>query len=250
MLDMNRLQIELDRLYGLGANATEGSASGIAPGDRDRGIRALVLEVALPAGWAQLSTVWNGVQLDLELPAPAIALSGNDALQLWFSLASPMSSSAGDRFLQGLRARYLSDVASTRVRLITRTAELPVAPPVELGPERWSAFVAADLVSIFADTPWLDIPPTDDGQATILRALEPTRQAAFEAALGQLEAIEDPAPREPAASKPPESAATRTSEQADTDPARFLLRVMNDETAPLALRVDAAKALLAHSSRT
>jgi hypothetical protein len=247
MLDMNRLQLELDRLYGLGANATDGAAAGDGQSNRQRGIRVLVLELARPTGWEQLSSVWKGVQSDLELPAPAIAVSGADGLQVWFSLASPISPSSAERFLHGLRARYLSGVGSTHVRLITDTAELPAAPPVEIGADRWSAFVTPDLASVFADTPWLDIAPTEEGQAAILRALKPIRPAAFDAALDQLGAIAGDAPREAPASRPPDAAAARTCEPADTDPARFLTRVMNDETAPLAVRVDAAKALLGHA---
>jgi hypothetical protein len=251
MLGMNRLQIELDRLYGRhpNANAADRIAAGVGHADGQRGIRALVLELAVPAGWAQLSAVWRGVQSDLDLPAPAIAVSGADGLQLWFSLASPISASVGALFLQGLRAQYLSDVGSTHVRLLTGTAELPAAPPVEVSPDRWSAFVTPDLASVFADTPWLDIHPADDGQATLLRTLEPTSQAAFEAALNQLGAIQGDEPPEPAGSKQPGLASVGTG-QGNADAARFLAGVMNDPTAPLASRIEAAKALLPYAKRS
>jgi hypothetical protein len=247
---MNQLQFELDRLYGLGANAADGAAAGVADVGRQRGIRALVLELALPAGWGQLSSVWKGAQSDLGLPAPAIAVSGVDGLQLWFSLASPISPSAGELFLQGLRARYLSDVGSTQVRLMSETAKFPAAPPVEISPDRWSAFVAPDLASVFADTPWLDFPPNGEGQATLLRALEPIQQLAFEAALNRLGAIKGDESREPAALKVPAPAEMRMCEQGDADAVRFLRGVMNDDTVPLASRIEAAKALLAYVKRS
>jgi hypothetical protein len=44
-----------------------------------------------------------------------------------------------------------------------------------------------------------------------------------------------PAPARETAATPPDPT---------DDPRRFLMRVMNDETAPLALRIEAAKALL------
>ena len=50
----------------------------------------MVLELTGPADWDVLSAVWRGVQADLELPAPAIAVSGTDGLQLWFSLEAPV----------------------------------------------------------------------------------------------------------------------------------------------------------------
>lgn len=238
---MNPLQFELDRLYGLGASAAHGAAPAAAPG-----VRALVLELRPPAGWAQLSSVWTGVQADLGFPPPAIAVSGVDALQLWFSLASPTLPSAGELLLQGLRARYLPGVGSTHVRLIADAAQLPSAPPLETSPDRWSAFVAPDLASVFADTPWLDFPPNGEGQAALLRALEPIRQAAFEAALSQLGVAEE-APADMKLSGLPE---VPTSDQGGADAERFLRRVMNDESVPMALRIEAAKGLLGHAKRS
>jgi hypothetical protein len=246
---MNQLQFELDRLYGLGEKAADGAAPGVGHEGIQRGIRALVLELALPASWRQLSSVWKGAQSDLDLSSPAIAVSGVDGLQLWFSLASPISPRAGELFLQGLRTRYLSGVGSTHVRLMTETAKLPAAPPVEISPDHWSAFVAPDLASVFADTPWLDSPPSGEGQATLLRALEPIQQVAFEAALRQLGANEGSESRQPAALTVPAPAEMRTCAQVDADPVRFLRCVMNDETTPLALRIEAAKALLLGAKR-
>jgi hypothetical protein len=143
MLAMNRLPLELNRLYGLGPIPMDGAAAQVVGGTGD-GLRAAVLAVVLPAGWEQLSSVWRGVQSDLGLPAPAIAVSGADALQLWFSFASPTSSSAAARFLQGLRARYLAGVGSSQVRVYAEAAGLPMAPCVEITPQRWSAFVTHD----------------------------------------------------------------------------------------------------------
>lgn len=251
MLVMNRLPLELDRLYGLRPSPRDGlAAEGVGEAGLGHGMRAAVLAVSLPAGWRELSTVWRGVQSDLELPAPAIAVSGIDALQLWFSFASPTSASEGTRFLQGLRARYLSEVGSSHVRLCSESAELPVAPCVEITSQRWSAFVTHDLASVFAETPWLDIPATDEGQATILRALEPIQQVAFEAALNKLGAIKNAMPLEPPASERAGAGSAEIAGQRDSDPARFLSGVMKDETAPLALRIEAARILLADAKRS
>ena len=234
------LEFELERLYGLGASAHGGAAPAAG-----QGVRALVLELRPPAGWAELSAVWTGVQSDLGLPPPAIAVSGVDALQLWFSLAAPTAPSAGKLLLQGLRARYLPHVGSTHVCLIADAAQRPSVPPLETSPNHWSAFVAPDLASLFADTPWLDLPPNAGGQAALLRALEPIRPVAFEAALGQLGAVEA-VPADPKLSGLPEVPA---AEQGAADAERFLRSVMNDESVPLALRIEAAKGLLGHARR-
>jgi hypothetical protein len=108
-----------------------------------------------------------------------------------------------------------------------RHAALPGAPLP--GGERWSAFVAPDLAPLFTDTPWLDLPPGDDGQATLLAS-----QACVTP--GQLATLQ-------AASAPAPGIAAHAQL---ADPRRFLQQVMNDATAPLALRIEAAKALLAH----
>ena len=234
---MNRLQLELDRLYGPGPHAAE------AP----HALRALVLELALPAGWTELYPAWMGVQSELGLPAPAIAVSGFDSLQLWFSLASPILQADGARFLEGVRTRYLAQVKTSQVRLVAAADAFSRAPPVERSPARWSAFVSPDLASVFSDTPWLDVPPTEDGQATLLRSLEPIRRPAFEAALRQLDGRAEAAPREPAL---PAAEAVRPPEHEAADPLRFLAGVMADETVPLALRIEAAKALLPYSGRS
>ncbi|MEO8057994.1 MAG: hypothetical protein ABI671_06685 [Burkholderiales bacterium] len=244
---MNRLQSELHRLYLPRSQAhLEIDAQSPAPIDpQGATVRAMVMELARPASWELLSRVWRGVQTELELPSPGIAVSGVDGLQLWFSLAEPIEASQAQTFLESLRARFLPDIDSRRIRL------MPAADASALHPERqarlvpalqeqtgnWSAFVAADLAPIFADTPWLDIAPNEEGQATLLAALHTINPAAFDEALKRLGPV---TPNIDAPLAQPLPVATAASE----DPKRFLLRVMNDETVALALRIEAAKALL------
>ncbi|MET0349402.1 MAG: hypothetical protein ABW067_06425 [Rhizobacter sp.] len=212
---MSRLDSQRQRLYGAG--------------------RALVLSLGRPADWELVSRVWQGVQLDLELPAPAIAVSGTDAYQLWFSVASPVSREDALAFLDALRQRYWPDVKPVRVSAVAGDA-VPAVPTEVDADGNWSAFVARDLAPVFADTPWLDIPPNDDGQAELLQGLgmiTPELWAEARARLAPVEAV-SPAPA------PAVGIGTATT----SDPHAFLLRVMNDPSAPLALRIDAAKALL------
>lgn len=252
---MNRLQSELSRLY-LPHAVPDAETLGLI--DPEGSVRAMVLEVARPASWDVLSKVWRGVQADLELPAPAIAVSGTDGLQLWFSLSDPIAIAQAHAFLESLRLRFLADIAAKRLRLMPAVdasaphqalhAHLVPAEHEQTG--NWSAFVAPDLAPVFADTPWLDIPPSNDGQADLLSRLESIKPAAFEAALESLR----PAPPQPTG-----VARETTSIDADRMPdrpaasvgsleaKRFLLQVMNDETVVLALRIEAAKALLPYA---
>jgi hypothetical protein len=247
---MNRLQSELHRLYlprspAHGEDETPPSALIEATGT----VRAMVMELTRPPSWELLARVWRGVQTELDLPAPAIAVSGVDGVQLWFSLAEPIAAAQAQAFLESLRARFLPDIDSRRVRLMPASntsgphpkGHARLVPALQEPSGNWSAFVAADLAPVFADTPWLDIPPNEEGQATLLRGLGTMKPAVFEEALKRLgpgtTRVDAPAtPAQPVAAI------------AEADPKRFLLRIMNDDSVALALRIEAAKALLQHSN--
>jgi hypothetical protein len=248
---MTRLQSEWQRLYlpclpTSSATAT-GDTSLIDPQGR---VRAMVLALARPADWAALSVVWQAVQSDLSLPAPAIAVTGVDGYQLWFSLAEPVSVPAAHGFVESLRARYLSQIEPARVTLLPaldaqstqRDWHVGMVPAQQGDTDQWSAFVAPDLAPVFADTPWLDIPPSPDGQADLLSSLQSIKPSDWQKALASLQPAV--AARQPAAAST--SKRTNAAEPCQ-DARRFLLGVMNDETVALALRIEAAKALLPYS---
>ena len=256
---MNRLQSELHRLY---LPQSQDHAADAPPSvwrEPSDKVRAMVIELTRPPSWEILSRIWYGVQTELALPAPAIAVSGIDGLQLWFSLAEPIAVSQAHAFLECLRARFLSEVEASRIRLTPASdaSALRLDLHARLVPARqeqtgnWSAFVAPDLAPVFADTPWLDIPPSEEGQATLLRGLEVMKQAAFEAALEKL----GPRAHQPHSAAVATCADTPIAHERSTaataaqqDPARFLRQVMNDDSVALALRIEAAKALLQHST--
>lgn len=192
----------------------------------------MVLELVRPPAWELLSGVWHGVQAELGLPAPAIAVSGTEGLQLWFSLADPLVPAQAREFLQALSKRFMPGVEAGRVRALTQP---PPVPAEQGGSGNWSAFVAPDLAPVFGDAPWLDIPPSEDGQAALLGAIGVARRHEVDAALAVLGVgqgqVSEPDGRPDAA---PEQA----------DPVRFLQQVMQDASVPMALRIEAAKALL------
>ena len=239
---MSTLQAELDRLYlahGRDIPNPHGAEPGlIAP---DGTVRAMVLELARPADWNLLSAVWRGVQTDLEMPAPAIAVSGIDAYQLWFSLAEPVSVAQASAFLASLRLRYLSQVAPGRLAMRPAVdAAMPgnirhalLVPALQPATGQWSAFVAPDLAAIFAEEPWLDLPPNPEAQANVLARLECIKPAVFHAALEK---------RNDSRTSPEVKASA--SHGNSLEPKSFLLDVMNDKTIELHLRMEAAKALL------
>lgn len=292
---MSRLFSELQRLY-----AADRGAPGAAPDtaratappetappaaapvpplvDARGRVRALVLELARPADWTALSAVWHGVQVDLALPPPAIAVNGRDGYQLWFSLAEPLPAAQAAHWLAALCRRYLGEVDARRLACFPAIdGDAPAGPrhavPVpapQAQPGRWSAFVAPDLAAVFADEPWLEGSPNLEGQAELLSRLASIAPEDLQRALDRLTPAATVAATDPptgaatgvAAAARPAAAAPLAADPACAsargpaappggwqDPRDFLRAVMNDAAAPLGQRIEAARALLAGPAR-
>lgn len=257
---MTRLQSELHRLYlPLSQAQAQADVQGSSLIDPSDTVRVMVFELAGPPSWETLSKVWHGAQAELGLPAPAVAVSGVDGLQLWFSLAERIAVAQAHGFLESLRARFLPDIESSRVRLLPapqasalrQELHARLVPARQAQSENWSAFVAPELAAVFADMPWLDMPPSEEGQAALLCGLEPIKRSVFAAALEQFGSStyrsHSIGPATTHAIEPLMQAEPAPADNGE-DPQRFLLRIMNDDTVTLALRIEAAKALLQHSN--
>lgn len=307
---MNRLDTELQRLYLPPQPASQaqpakpaGSAQDASPAliDANGQVRALVLQLASAAGGEAVAALWQGLQNELELPAPApaIAISGA-GYQVWLSLSEPIPVAQASTFLESLRRRFLAGIAPRHVQLLpslpSDTADAPEAPdtpdipgasvparharliPAQLDQGgRWSAFISPHLAALFADEPWLDMPPSPDAQADLLLGLKSLSPADFRQAQRQLEPAEaapaSAAPSSPASAARPDQAAAAgnrpdvenspdaqasagsghqepsAASVAEQDARRFLLAVMNDPAIGMGLRIEAAKALLPCSTR-
>lgn len=241
---MSRIDAETQRLFRLPADAGTGGPCFISADGR---VRALVLALAGPADWAPLAPLWQGVQADLGWPPPAIAVNGSDAFELWFSLAEPLPRADAVQLLAQLQRRYLADLRPERVRTwpgTDATAQPPACPPFAAGPERWAAFVTPDLPAVFGDDPALDFEPGADAQADLLVRQRSIKASDLRTARAVLAPVTPPvvaAPIPPTPAAKPEALASLGHHQ---DPRAFLLAVMNDPVAPLALRIEAAKGLL------
>ncbi len=260
---MNRLDTELHRLYlpqpqpaaPRPAEAAQPDSPALI--NTDGQVRALVLELASAAGWEAVAALWQGLQNELELPAPAIAISGA-GYQVWISLAEPVAMAQARAFLESLCQRLLAGISPRHVRLLpeleaetsgTAHAEGPARHarliPAQLGQsDRWSAFISPHLAAMFADEPWLDLRPSPDAQADLLLGLKRLSPAEWQQAERQLEPAEATS-----ASATTSAAAAATPAAAEQDPRRFLLAVMNDPAIEMGLRIKAAKALLPGSTR-
>jgi hypothetical protein len=245
---LSTLQAELARLYG---QASEPRADAAGMVDTNEPVRALVLELARPADWTALSAVWRGVQADLDLPAPAIAVNGADGYQLWFSLAEPVAVGDARAFLEALRKRYLDAVPLARISLLPSVDDgartIRQAPPVPAQQSQtghWSAFLAPDLASIFVEEPWLEREPSQEAQAGVLAGLQSIKPAEFRNVLQQL----GPANAAAAPVVSGTMAPAFSTQAGNLQPRQFLLDVMNNPGVELHLRIEAAKALLPYCS--
>lgn len=262
---MSRYHTEFDRLYA----APNGTSEALGPGadallGPDGQTRAMVLDIGRPVEWPLVAALWRAVQEELDLPAPAIAISGEQSFQLWWSLAQAVPAQDAERFLQALQRRFLPAVKPARVRTFPTRADAQ-APwtharrvPEPVMPDQWSAFVAPGLAPVFEETPWVDFPPNEEGQAELLsgiRSVSPAQwKDAWERLAIEADAVGDRASKSPAQAITQEAAprgedapAVALVTQSFNDPRHFLLHVMNDSAVPLALRIDAAKALLPYT---
>jgi hypothetical protein len=238
---MNRLNTELSRLYWLSEDAY-----------------SVPQQLVAASGYAMLSVVWRQVQTELELPAAAIAVSGTDGLQLWFSVAEPVKATDATNFLLVLQSKYLSATPTKRISLYPscplestdRINHAKGVPAMREDTGHWSAFVSPDLASVFGNEPWLDLAPNQNQQADLLCKLQSMTLQQFHDVLGLLDApigqFAQPADANMGApcntsATPPRYAAMKFG------PQEFLAMVMNDPAVALQDRIEAAKALLPYT---
>ncbi|MFZ2269674.1 MAG: hypothetical protein WAV95_19015 [Azonexus sp.] len=216
-------------------------------------VRAMLVVFNKASDWPAAARLFQAVQDDLELPAPALSVSGRHGFRLWFSLAEPVSVAQARRFLAGLQRNYLAELpaASRQFRpAIEAGAEegpalVKLTPALHLATGKWSAFIDPSLGAMFVDEPGLAMAPNMDRQAQILAGLESIQPADFELALERLQepAVTDtaspPAPGNAENTRPGLNVGSNFS-----DPQSFLLAVMNDPAASTLERIRAAEALL------
>lgn len=246
-----------------------------AASDAALGARVVAWHVpAADSDW--VSQVWAWVQAQAGLPAPAIAVDGSQGWLLCFALPSPRPVNEAQAVLRQLIRDGLQQLGvavspadAAAWRLTCWPADAPadagedaVPVPREVSPDRWSAFVAPDLVPVFAESPWLDCAPSEEGQAVLLSKLMPIPADGWARWLAtscqdlpdSLAAINGRAGSGCQADAPavagegPLSATLSSSGGAAPSdaPRAFLLAVMNDASVDLALRIEAARVLLAH----
>ncbi len=253
---MNRLLTELQRLYEPpGLAAREG---GLVTADGR--VRVAVVGFERAADWNLAARLYEEVQEALELPAPAVSISGGAGYQLWFSFGEPIPIKQAHGFLHLLCNQYLSDMPPGHLglwpdELVASPAEsrpLIFPPALDEKSGKWSAFIDPSLGSMFVEEPGLEMAPNNDRQADLLAGFASIRRQELQSTLERLKPQAEIASgnasseeiAQPADVALPRSPCGLNLGSGYTDPKSFLLAVMNDPAASAEHRIEAAKALL------
>jgi hypothetical protein len=221
--------------------------------------RVMVVRFARSSDWD--ANLYRAVQDELELPAPALSVSGRDGYRLWFSLAVPVSVAQARCFVATLGHRYLAELPAAQLDFQPAQLTAPAGPPVTtLVPAlnattgKWSAFIDPSMGGMFVAEPGLEMAPNPQRQADLLAGLRSMGDEDFQRALGQLQADEaadeSAVPAAPSAELPGDAAAAHGRRTGLAlgghyrDPKSFLLAVMNDPSVGVDQRIKAARALL------
>lgn len=224
--------------------------------------RAMVVSFARATDWEQVANFYQAVQDELDLPAPAVSVSGRKGYSLWFSLAEALPLAQIQAFLAALRLKYLADIPLAHLELQPDALAInTLAPARHNTTGKWSAFIDPSMGSMFIVEPGLEMAPILDRQAGMLAGLKSIKTANFQRALSILQTpseldgepavtLAEAAARLPTkASRPPDLAdGYRYSKLGEgntyADPRDFLLAVMNDSSVGVKQRIKAAKVLL------
>ncbi|MFA9219180.1 MAG: hypothetical protein ACEQSK_19020 [Sphingomonadaceae bacterium] len=220
---MHKLIAELKRLYLPAAGWSDAALERHLRGQHTEAMdlsggsgvtRALRLEFAPVRGhaadthWQRLCAVANAVQGELELPAPAVSISGLRSYGLWLSLATPVPLALAQEFLFLLAAAYCPEL---KVAPDAASAATELPPCLQVASERWAAFIHPGMGAAFVEEAGLEMAPPTAGQVAFLEGLRSISADEFAQALQQLRQLAQlhqpaPAPAPPLAAPLPPSA--------------------------------------------
>lgn len=182
---MDKLTSELRRLYLFSDQPYDRQAPAIDLVNDDGNTRTLVIDFHQAADdehWQRLCAVANALQSELDLPAPAVSVSGGDSYRLWLSLAKPIPATEASQFLALLHKAYFEDEAIQLGR-----ARVALPPGLNQATGLWSAFVNPSMGGALAEDLGLEMAPPDAAQAAFLEKLESISAESYTQALATLQ---------------------------------------------------------------
>ncbi|MDR0775194.1 MAG: hypothetical protein LBE81_00945 [Azonexus sp.] len=217
--------------------------------------RCLVLHFAHGDDWPQVAALYQALQEDLALPAPAIAVDTEAGYQLWLSLAEAVPLAMAGAFLAALRRHYLAGLPVASLTCIPGGEATPgllrPVPSLQAANGKWSAFIDPGMGSLFVAEAGLDIAPNPERQADLLAGLASIPPGDLQRALQWLEEQSaTPVVQADIPAQAPVDVGQRLMLAGIYgDPQSFLLAVMNDPSASAGHRIEAAKALLPYFAK-
>ena len=261
---MNKLESELQRLYCLPgqevprfiSDTDNPSIDLIGPSGL---VRCCVVSVEKGSDWESVAALYQGVQEDLDLPAPAISVSGKEGYQVWFSLAEPVIWQKARDFMLGLCRKNLPEIKTAQLKF--RPGDEGELRFVSAVPARlktadgWSAYIDPSMGSMFVEETWLEMAPSLEKQAGLLAGLESIKLRDFQRVLTVLSlpiemksSVSEHSPpilnNDSCSMQPRSTVSLLNIGSGFNDPKQFLLAVMNDASATADQRIAAAIALL------
>ncbi|SDF54145.1 hypothetical protein SAMN05216320_101521 [Duganella sp. OV458] len=196
---MDKLISELRRLYLLNADNHQrlqhhlrGEATFAFDLAQDGVTRAIVIDfhkAVEEQHWLRLCDVANALQSALDLPAPAVSVSGGDSYRLWLSLASPIPVEQARQFLDLLHKAYFED---EQIDFGRTMVELP--PCLHVATGLWASFINPSMGGALAEDLGLEVPPNEMAQAAFLEKLDSISDEQFDHALATLQRQHTAAP--------------------------------------------------------
>lgn len=227
----------------------------------EKTVRTMGLGFRRAGDWPVVAALFQAMQDELDLPAPAISVSGRAGFRIWFSLLEPLPIEEARHFLADLRARFLGEIPEHHLVFFPEMAlaglegamVMKLVPGLHPETGKWSAFIDPAMGSMFADEAGLEMAPNMDRQADLLAGFKSMQIDDFHRAAGLLsKLVSVNAGSSPALSACATEALTRSTFSPGNkhdDPVSFLLAVMNEPSLGMAERIEAAKALLPYFPR-
>lgn len=215
-------------------------------------VRAMVLDFRRASDWPAVAALFQALQDDLELPAPAISVSGEAGFKMWFSLVDSLPLAEALHFLTALRSKYLPAIPEHQLSFLPSTeVEISTVPGLHPVTGRWSAFIDPTMGSMFIDESGLEMAPNMDRQAEMLAGFKSIASDDFQRAVARLsisplDAAMGNHPEQdfPPSADPAVLRSTTNLGNKYKDPISFLVAVMNEPSLAISARIEAAKALL------
>lgn len=138
--------------------------------------------------WERLCVMANALQTALQLPAPAVSISGDGAYGLWLSLAQPVPLAQAREFAGMLWSAYCPALKPAANNSGSAPAAAPALPPrLDPASGKWAAFINPGMGASFAGDEGLEVQPPEAGQLALLERLESISPEQFASAVAQLQ---------------------------------------------------------------